>query len=137
MKALDYFRASKIQKQVGDKHTKDVAAWKAHHKKMATEMQNGSFKPIELQTEYMPDHIVFYYISGSKMINKNTMVSIDTTTIDNSYDFNCTQHIMPTYFLVKNGSAKEPVTVDNTTMHHAVRRYLFQPHSGRLQRLHR
>ena len=120
MKALEYFRASRIDKEKGDAHRKAVEEWRARHEKMVTEMQNGSFKPIELQTEYMPDHIVFYYISGSKMLNKNTMVSIDTTTIDNSYDFNCTQHIMPTYFLVKNGSSKEPVTVDNTTMYRVV-----------------
>ena len=120
MKALEYFRARKIQKQVGDKHEKDVATWKTHHKKMVAEMQKGSFKPIKLQTEYMPDHIIFYNISGSKMLNKDTMVSIDTTTIDNSYDLNHTQHIMPTYFLVRNGDSKEPVSVNNTTMYRIV-----------------
>ena len=115
MKALDYFRASRVKKDIGDKHAKDVATWKARHEKMAEEMQEGSFKPITLTTDYFGDGIIFYYMSGSKMLNKNTLVSIDTTTIDNSYEY--TQHIMPTYFLVKNINSKQPATVDNTTMY--------------------
>lgn len=116
MKALDYFRASRIQKEVGDKHEKDVATWKARHEKMAAEMQSGEFKPIALNVDYMePEGLIFYNMSGSKMLSKDSMLYIDTITIDNGYEY--TQHIMPTYFLVKNSHSKQPATVDNTTMY--------------------
>lgn len=116
MKTLDYFRASRIQKEVGDKHKEEVATWKARHEKMATEMQEGTFKPITLNVDYMePEGLIFYNMSGSKMLSKDAMFFIDTITIDNGYEY--TQHIMPTYFIVKDKNSKAPASVDNTTMY--------------------
>ena len=116
MKALEYFRASRIDKEKGDAHRKAVEEWRARHEKMVTEMQEGTFKPVALSVDYMePEGLIFYNMSGSKMLDKNSMFYVDTITIDNGYEY--TQHIMPTFFIVKNEGAKGPATIDNTTMY--------------------
>ena len=101
MKALEYFRASRIDKEKGDAHRKAVEEWRARHEKMVTEMQEGTFNPVALNVDYMePEGLIFYNMSGSKMLDKNSMFYVDTITIDNGYEY--TQHIMQTFFIVKN-----------------------------------
>ena len=116
MKALDYFRASKTKRSLGDRHQLELSKWHKHHEKMVQEMKNGTFKPVTLGVDYMePENLIFYDISGSKMADANTMFTINTTTIDTGEDF--TQHIRPTYFLVRDPKSKGPISTSNTRMY--------------------
>ncbi len=116
MKALEYFTAKKIKKQTGKEHEKEVSTWKERQTKMATEMQEGSFKPITLDVDYMhPEGLIFYNLRGNKMLSDDTMFFIDTMVVDNGDNKN--QHIMPTFFLIKNKGSKGPASIDNTTMY--------------------
>ena len=116
MNIIDYIRATKAQKSIGTEFAEDIAKWECRHATMVVDMINGPKKPISLKIDEMnPENLIFYNISGSKLIDNNTLFSVDTTTIDNFVDY--TQHIYPTYILVKDHKkSKEPTTVDTTQM---------------------
>lgn len=117
MKIIDYVRASKAKKTVGNEFTKEIDFWKLQHKKMVDEFNNSSYKSIQLKVDEMPaEQIIFYSLSGSKMLNKNTMFSIDTTVIDNYYEY--AQNIYPTFILIKDKhKQKEHATINNTSLY--------------------
>ena len=116
MSIFDYIKARNAKKSIGEEFAKDIANWQDRHSKMVEEMLNGPSKALSLKLDEMwPENLIFYHISGSKLINKNTLVAIDATTIDNSINY--TQHIYPTYVLVKDPKkSKETASIDNTQM---------------------
>ena len=88
MKIFDYVKASKAKKTLGNEFTKDIDAWKQKHKQMVEEFNNSSYKSIQLKSDVMPaEQLIFYNLSGSKVLNEYSIFSIDTTVIDNAYDF--------------------------------------------------
>jgi hypothetical protein len=116
MNIIDYIRATKAQKSIGTEFAEDIANWQDRHSKMVEEMLNGPSKPLSLKIDEMwAENLIFYNISGSKSIDQNTLFSIDATTIDNTLGY--TQHIYPTYILIKDpNKEKEPASVNNTQM---------------------
>lgn len=117
MNIIDYIRATKAQKSIGTEFAEDIAKWECRHAAMVEDMTHRPKTPISLKIDAMePENLIFYNINGSKLLDKNTLVSINATTVDNCVDYS--QHIYPTYILVKDPKkAKEPATTHNTQMY--------------------
>ena len=130
MKIIDYIRASKVKKTVGNEFAKEIDFWKRQHTKMLDEFKNKSYQPIKVRADDMPgEQLVFYTLSGSALINSSTMFSIDTTVIDNAYDY--THNIYPTFILIKDKKkTKEQPSLDNTTLYRI--QYDVNTHYGKL-----
>ena len=126
MKIIDYVKASKIKKTIGSEFAKELKSWKQRHQKMVDEFNNNSYKNIHVRVdEMLGEQLIFYTLSGNATIDSSTMYYIDTTVIDNNYDY--THNIYPTYILVKDKkNSKEKFSLTNTTLY----RVTYNPNSS-------
>ncbi len=116
MKALDYIKASKVYKANGEEHKKRVAEWQKRKQKMVSAFNTDDNQPISVKQDIWPEGMIFYTTTGYQKISDDSLIEVDFTTIDNGYDY--TQHIQPTYILVRDkNSGNAPATLDNTTMY--------------------
>ena len=117
MSIIDYIKARKAKHNIDTEFYEDISKWENRHAMMLEDMLTGPKKPISLKkSEMEPENLIFYDISGSKLIDNNTLFTINATAIDTSVDY--IQHIYPTYILLKDRKkSHEKPSINNTQMY--------------------
>lgn len=113
MKFIEYLKALKTKRF---DHEKEVSICQARHKKMIKELQNNIINLITLEVDYLyPEDLIFYNMCGYKILDNDSLIFLDTNTVYKGYEY--TQHIIPTYFVIKDTTSTKPASLANTTMY--------------------
>lgn len=117
MNFWDYLNASIIKKQSGQTIEKDFKIWNEQHNYIVNDFKTKDFKPINIEIEVLPNEdLVFFYMTGSKFINDNTLLSINSTIINNG--ISSRQHINATYLLIKDENINDnELSTQNSTFY--------------------